>query len=138
MHAVSFKRGLQQAFRLLAWRWSCDLRSSLDESVEKVAAVFSCKEDELRLHQGLVEAAATTITEEVQKLEMNKIPKHMADAFRKLLPRGLFGRDQLTLLLHLLDSELEMSQAKEFLDRFFPGDEDISCPDFLQLLFGAG
>ena len=45
----------------------------------------------------------------------------------KLLPRGLFGRDQLTLLLHLLDSELEMSQAKEFLDRFFPGDEDISC-----------
>lgn len=137
VHAVSFKRGLQQAFRLLAWHWSCDLRSSLDESVEKVAAVFSCKEDELKLLKGLVEAAATTITEEVQKLEMNIVPKHLADSVRKLLPGGLFGRDQLTLLLHLLDSELEMSQDKEFLDRFFPGDEDISCPDFLQLLFGA-
>eukprot|EP00435_Cladocopium_sp_Y103_P062257 s637_g23.t2 len=137
VHAVSFKRGLQQAFRRFAWHWSCDLRRSLDESVEKVAAVFSCHEDELKLLKGLVQAAATTITEEVQKLEMYIVPKHMADSFRKLLPRGLFGRDQLTLLLHLLDSKLEMSQAKEFLDRFFPGDEDISCADFLQLLFGA-
>jgi len=136
VHADGLKRGLQQAFRLFAWRWSCDLTACLEESLEKVAGVFSCEVGELDLLRGLVVAAATTIADEVQKLELHQVPAPMVDLFRTLLPRGQFTKDQLSYLLRQLDPKLGTPQATEFLEHFFPAEDYINCSEFLQLVFG--
>ncbi|CAK9038368.1 Putative actin-fragmin kinase DDB_G0279609 [Durusdinium trenchii] len=137
VHALGFKLGLQEAFRRIAWCWPSSFCNQVDESRSQVAAVFGCEPAELDLLHCLVRAAATTIAEEVQKLDMKAVPQPIIDIFRKLLPQGQFTPDQLASFLQELDPSLQTTPAKDFLNSFSSAGTigTISCSEFLGNLF---
>ncbi|CAE7772612.1 unnamed protein product [Symbiodinium pilosum] len=137
VHAPALKLGLRQAFRQFAWRWcSGALGQSLDEALNQVMATFGGSAAQVGPLRQLVEVAAATIAEEVEKIELGMMPGPVLKIFRKLIPSGQLTWDELVRLLHLLDPQLEGDQVKKFLSNAFSEPEVlVDCSEFLLLIW---
>lgn len=138
VHASALKMGLQQAFRRFAWCWcSRSLQRSLDEAMNKVMATFGCGAEQLLPLRRTVEGAAATVAEEVQKLQLSRIPHPILEVFRRCIPSGQLPRDSMVSLLRELDPSLEIREVQKFMVDSFSDSAHVDCTEFLLLLWSG-